>query len=90
MASPLTPELKEKNFRNMVEFYQDELRQIISGRSVSEFFNEDQKRALRYLNILGSRIPKFKRKNWKGKTQINTVSPEAQALLSYREKIEKG
>lgn len=82
MAAPLTAQLKKQNFENMVWFYQDELRAVVNGQPISELFNQDQKRALRYLNILGARIPKFKRKGiWKGKTQINMVTKKARALL---------
>lgn len=44
--------LKEINFRNMVNFFSNELTSIHKGEKSSKFFNDSQRRKLKGLGIL--------------------------------------
>ena len=83
MVAPLTPALEKQNFRNMVYFYQDELRAVIGGQPFYELFTGERlKHNLKRLGILIPKQPKFQRKDtWKGEHRVHTVSPKARALL---------
>lgn len=63
--------LEAQSFRNLVNFYEDELRQIMSGEPYVDFFTVNIRRRLRVKGILGG---------GKG-VRYTDVTPEAKKIL---------
>ncbi|MBA7538071.1 hypothetical protein ES705_30345 [subsurface metagenome] len=68
---------EDLSFRNMVWFFQDELRAIRDGSSGKAFFSNVMILKLRRKNILGLKI----KRHSKGGMRVHVVTPEARALL---------
>ncbi|GAI08905.1 unnamed protein product [marine sediment metagenome] len=83
MIEPLTDKLKALNFRNMVDFYQDELRLYMEGKTkLKAIFGYKQIRSLKRLKILGAGLEFKRKKSWKGRTRVTRVTLEAQEILN--------
>ena len=52
MDEDRSSDLREKNFENLVSFYEDGLRRVVSGERASEVFSHQERGKLRAVGIL--------------------------------------
>lgn len=71
-------ELEAQSFKNMVWFFQDELRAIMDGSRGREFFSHSMLDKLRRKNILGYKNVSHPR----GGRRINIVTEKAREILN--------